>query len=81
VADPRRLLDVVWGAALYVFVADTDALPDDRPRRADLAAAVAALVAVHDGIPLADERYVGPDLMLATPVIFDRIDLDESGVA
>ncbi len=81
VADPRRLLDVVWGAALYVFVADADALPDDRPRRADLAAAVSALVAVNDGMPLADERFAGPDLMLATPVIFDRIDLDESGVA
>jgi hypothetical protein len=81
VADPRRLLDVVWGAALYVFVADTDAPPDDRPRRADLAAAVAALVAVDDGVALADDRFTGPDLMLATPAILDRIDLDASGVA
>lgn len=81
VADPLRLLDVVWGAALYVYVADAEAPADDRPRRADLAAAVAALVAVDDDMPLCDERFVGPDLMLATPVMFDRMDLDASGVA
>jgi hypothetical protein len=75
VDDPRRLLDVVWGAALYVFVAEADAPPDDRPRRADLAAAVSALVAVDDGALLADERFVGPDLTLATPVAFDQIDV------
>lgn len=81
VDDPRRLLDVVWGAALYVFVAGAEAPPDDRPRRADLAAAVSALVAVDDGVPLTDARFVGPDLMLATPAVLDRIDLEESGVA
>jgi hypothetical protein len=77
VDDPRRLLDVVWGAALYVFVADADPPADDRPRRADLAAAVSALVAVDDGTSLGDGRFVGPDLLLSTPAIFDRIDLEE----
>lgn len=84
VADARRLLDIVWGAALYVFVADADAPPDDRPRRADLAAAAGALVAVDDGRSLADERFAGPDLLLAPPAILDRMDLghahDASGV-
>jgi hypothetical protein len=81
VEDPRRLLDVVWGAALYVFVAGANAPADDRPRRADLAAAVAALVAADDGVTLSDERFVGPDLTLATSVALDRIDLEVSGVA
>jgi tetratricopeptide (TPR) repeat protein len=76
VDDPRRLLDVVWGAALYVFVADAEAGADDRPRRADLAAAVAALVAVDDGVSLRDGRFVGPDLMLATPAALDLLDLE-----
>jgi hypothetical protein len=78
VEDPVRLLDVVWGAALYVYVAGADASPDDRPRRADLAAAVCALVAVDDGVPLSDPRFAGPDLMLASPALLDRIDLEES---
>jgi hypothetical protein len=78
VDNPRRLLDVVWGAALYVFVADAEAGADDRPRRADLAAAVAALVAVDDGVSLRDSRFVGPDLMLATPAALDLLDLEVS---
>jgi hypothetical protein len=76
VADPRRLLDVVWGAALYVFVADADATPDDRPRRADLANAVNALVAADDGATLTDGRFVGPDLIVATSAALDQLDLD-----
>ncbi|MFC0106648.1 hypothetical protein [Kibdelosporangium aridum] len=74
VVDPARLLDVVWGAALYVFVANGEASADDRPRRTDLAAAVAALLAIEDGTRLDDPRFTGPDLLLATPVALERMD-------
>jgi hypothetical protein len=76
VEEPLRLLDIIWGAALYVFVAGGEAASDDRPRRADLAAAVSALVAIDYGVVLDDARYVGPDLLLATPTVFDRMDVD-----
>jgi hypothetical protein len=81
VAEPVRLLDVVWGAALWVFVAGADATPDERPRSADLAAAVSVLVAVDDSAELVDDRFVGPDLLLATSVALDLADLDASGAA
>jgi hypothetical protein len=83
-SDPLRLLDVLWGAALYVFVAGGDAGSEDRPHREDLAAAVSALVAVDDGTALTDERFAGPDLLLATPVALDQLDAradDETGAA
>lgn len=82
VREPNRLLDVVWGAALYVFVAG-DAEGEDQPRRADLAAAVGGLVAVDAAASLVDDRFSGPDLLLATPAALDRLDAgsDVIGVA
>ncbi|MGK4593728.1 hypothetical protein [Amycolatopsis sp. w19] len=74
VEEPVRLLDILWGAALYVFVNSTEAVSDEQPARPDLAAAIAALVAVEDGTPLEDPRFSGPDLLLASPLAFDRID-------
>ena len=41
VADNDRLLDVLWGAALWVFVTGDDRADDERPTGPDLAAAVA----------------------------------------
>ncbi|QUQ72524.1 membrane protein [Kutzneria sp. CA-103260] len=83
VADSLRLLDIMWGAALYVFVAGGESGADERPHRADLAAAVTALVAVDRGAVLVDERFDGPDLLLATPAALDQLDADEEsrGVA
>ncbi|MDT7761757.1 MAG: hypothetical protein QOC63_1177, partial [Mycobacterium sp.] len=75
VDDPHRLLDVLWGAALWVFVAGEDRGRDDDPGSADLAAAVAALVAVADDHVLADDRYQGPDLTLARSAALDAVDL------
>ncbi|MEG8184451.1 hypothetical protein [Nocardia terpenica] len=80
VEDPIRFLDVVWGAALWVFVVDADATPDERPASTDLAAAVASLVAVTDDRELRDERFAGPDLILAGSVTLDRIDMDTEGL-
>jgi tetratricopeptide (TPR) repeat protein len=77
VSDAARLLDVLWGAALWVFVAGADeTTPEERPHSADLAAAAAALTAVDTGELLVDERFIGPDLTLATSVALDAIDLD-----
>ncbi|QIS11492.1 hypothetical protein [Nocardia arthritidis] len=81
VADPARLLDILWGAALWTFVVDADATPEERPQSTDLAAAVAALVATLDDRQLADERYSGSDLLLASPISLDRMDLDSEEIA
>lgn len=71
VATPDRLLDIVWGAVLWVYVADRDASPDELPRRADLAVAVQGLVAVADDVSLVDARFHGPDLLVAAPAVFE----------
>jgi tetratricopeptide (TPR) repeat protein len=76
VDDPNRLCDVLWGAALWVFVAGEERAHDDHPGSADLAAAVAALTAVADEQTLDDDRYQGPDLTLARPVALDALDLE-----
>ncbi|WP_062899492.1 hypothetical protein [Mycobacterium avium] len=75
VAEPDRLLDVLWGAALWVFVTGEERADDERPTSADLAAAVGALRAVHDEHLLDDERYRGPDLTLARSVALDALDV------
>jgi tetratricopeptide (TPR) repeat protein len=79
VADQHRLLDVLWGAALWVFVAGEDRSDDERPTSADLAAAVSALTAVYDEQLLDDERYRGPDLTLARSVALDALDVSAVG--
>lgn len=76
VADHDRLLDVLWGAALWVFVTGDERADDERPTSADLAAAVGALSAVRDERLLNDERYRGPDLTLARSVALDAIDVN-----
>ena len=76
VADSERLLDVLWGAALWVFVTGDDRADDDRPTSADLAAAVGALTAVRDEQMLDDGRYRGPDLTLARSVALDAVELN-----
>lgn len=75
VTDRERLLDVLWGAALWVFVAGEDRADDDRPTSADLASAVGALVALRDDEQLHDERFQGPDLTLARAVVFDALEV------
>ncbi|MDV3136370.1 hypothetical protein [Mycobacterium sp. 29Ha] len=75
VEDPHRLLDVLWGAALWVFVAGENRARDDQPGSADLAEAVATLVAVADDQVLTDDRYRGPDLTLARSAALDAVDL------
>ncbi|MGV9677311.1 hypothetical protein ACWDSJ_18695 [Nocardia sp. NPDC003482] len=79
VEDPARLLDVVWGAALWIFVVDADATPDERPTSTNLAAAVASLVATTDGRELRDERFAGADVLLASSIALDQIDLNTNG--
>ncbi|MFG1643771.1 hypothetical protein ACGFMK_26045 [Amycolatopsis sp. NPDC049252] len=79
VAEPVRLLDVLWGAAFYVFVNTSELTADELPVRPDLAAAVAALAAVDDDTTLVDPRFSGPDLLLATPAALDRIDAVSAG--
>lgn len=74
VEDPQRLLDVLWGASLWAFVSGAEAVQDELPRRANLATALAPLVAVDDGKTLADERFAGPDLLVATGPALDLID-------
>lgn len=74
VTDPVRLLDVLWGAALYVYVNSSEVASDEQPARPDLAAAVRSLVAIDDDTELDDPRFSGPDLLLATPMALDRID-------
>lgn len=69
-------MDVLWGAALWVFVAGEDRAHDDEPGSADLAAAVATLVAVADEHVLTDDRYRGPDLTLARSAALDAVDLE-----
>jgi hypothetical protein len=75
VAEGERLLDVLWGAALWVFVTGEDRADEDRPSSADLAAAVGTLVAVRDEQLLDDDRYCGPDLTLARAVALDALDV------
>lgn len=81
VQDVRRLLDVMWGASLWAYVSGAGAAPEELPRSADLAAVLAQLVAVDDGAVLVDDRFAGPDLLVATGAALDRIDHDESGAA
>jgi hypothetical protein len=76
VTDQHRLLDVLWGAALWVFVAGEDRAHEDQPGSADLAAAVSMLTAVADDQTLHDDRYRGPDLTLARSVALDALDLE-----
>jgi tetratricopeptide (TPR) repeat protein len=75
VTDDDRLLDVLWGAALWVFVTGDERAEDERPTSADLAAAVGALTAVRDERSLDDDRYRGPDLLLARAVALDALDV------
>ena len=82
VGDPERLLDIIWGAAFWVYVAAADVSPDDMPQNHELAAAVQNLVATIDEVQLDDDRYYGPDLYLASSLVLDVADLDaEQGVA
>ena len=74
VAEPARLLDVVWGAALYAYVTGGDVDPDSLPDRDDLASVITQLSAVDDGCVLADERFAGADLLVASPVAFEVLD-------
>lgn len=74
VREPDRLCDVLWGAVLWTFVADSEGSDDDLPARPDLAAALQALTAAADGIRLIDERYVGLDLLIGTQTGFDRLE-------
>lgn len=76
VDDPVRLLDVVWGAALWVFVADADVPADEQPQSTDLASAVSQLVAVFDDRRLPDPRFAGCDLTVSASVLLDRLDLE-----
>ena len=78
VADPERLADVVWGAALWTFVAEADP-GDEPPRSADLAAVLGSLIAVDDGRTIDTGRYRGADLLVGTPAAFDRA--EESGTS
>ena len=74
VGEPDLLLDIVWGAAHYCFVAFGDIDPDTLPRRADLAAAASQLIAVDDGTPLVDPPFAGRDLLVVTPVGLELAD-------
>ncbi|HTV00588.1 MAG TPA: hypothetical protein VMF13_08635, partial [Luteitalea sp.] len=69
-----RLTDIMWGAVHYAFVAGGEATSDELPSRASLAAALSRLVAIADEKLLDDPRYLGPDLLLATPADLDRLD-------
>jgi hypothetical protein len=70
-ADPA---EGVWGAALWTYVVGSDGADDERPRRAELADAVAGLIGVDDGTPLEDDRYRGADLHVAAAAAFDAAD-------
>ncbi|MGH3636500.1 MAG: hypothetical protein ACRDTS_20910 [Mycobacterium sp.] len=74
VSDQTRLLDVLWGAALWVFVAGDDRSTDEHPHSPGLVTAIRALTAADDGQSLHDERYEGPDLTVARSVALDVID-------
>ncbi|MFC9434461.1 hypothetical protein [Nocardia sp. NPDC057030] len=81
VDDPVRLLDIVWGAALWVFVADADVPADEQPQSSDLASAVSQLVAAVDDRQLLDDRFAGGDLTVAASVLLDRLDLETESVS
>lgn len=75
VSDQTRLLDVLWGAALWVFVTG-DHSTDEHPQSPGLVTAIRALTAADDGHTLDDERYQGPDLTVARSVALDVMDLE-----
>jgi hypothetical protein len=76
VSDQTRLLDVLWGAALWVFVAGDDHSTDEHHHSPGLVNAIRALTAADDGQTVDDERYQGPDLIVARPVALDVMDLE-----
>ncbi|MEU6559890.1 hypothetical protein [Nocardia nova] len=76
VEDPIRLLDIVWGVALWIFVADADIPAEEQPQSGGLASIAAQLVAVIGADQLRDRRFSGPDITVAASVLLDRIDLD-----
>lgn len=76
VSDQLRLLDVLWGAALWMFVAGDDHPTDEHSHSPGLVAAIRALTAADDGQTLDDERYQGPDLTVARSVALDVMDLE-----
>lgn len=78
VENGERLLDIVWGAALWVFVAGEDRAADDRPTSDDLASAVAGLTVVRDQERLHDDRFQGPDLTLARAVMLDALEVADA---
>jgi hypothetical protein len=79
--DADAVTDIVWGGALWAFVAEAEASEDDQPRRADLAAALAPLIALDDGTELDDPRYSGADLLLGTQLAFDLVEKEQVGPA
>ena len=61
---PDRLLETVWAACLWVWVADNAADEDAQPSDAGLAQLLARLAAVDDGTRIAGPDYVSPDLLV-----------------
>ena len=78
--DVDAVTDIVWGGALWAFVAEAEVGDDDQPPRADLAAALAPLIAVDDGTALDDARYAGADLFLGTQMAFDLVEAADNPV-
>lgn len=79
VTDPKRLLDLLWGAALWAFVNGGEGLTEEHGPVAAWQAS--GLAAIDDGVVLDDDRFRGADLVLATPAVLDQIDLDTLGAA
>lgn len=81
VEDADLLQDVVWASTLWLFMegsASTGDDPANHSNRGDLGSLLATLTVAVDETPLADQRYQGPDLTVAQPVMLDILDKEEA---
>ncbi len=73
--DPSsRLIDALWSAGLWIWVADSDVEDEAQPPDAGLTQLLPSLQAVSDGARLVDTEFAGPDLLIGPVGMFELLD-------